>query len=171
MGQRAIVAVSSLRARAGSLASVQLREAAEGLVADALGRLEGRLRGAAGATRSVERMREVLERDRALAFANQAAAPLVRSSESPAQAEPTPAPLSAPVGAHETGTGAAPEPDVCNEPIRTRTFAQLLATQGHVQRALAIYAYLLEKKPDDAALMAEATALRATQEGFGTQFR
>ena len=163
MGRRAIVAVSSLRARAGSLASAQLREAAGDLVAEALGRLEGRLRAAGGAARSSERMREVLERDRALAHADQAASPLVRSSE--VQPGLAPAPSAVTSGARGTKAEHAPGANPCDEPIRTRTFARLLSAQGHVERALAIYAYLLEQHPEDAALVAEEAALRGMLAG------
>jgi hypothetical protein len=60
----------------------------------------------------------------------------------------------------------APEPPtrgehvVCDEPIRTRSMARLLASQGHHQRALSIYALLLAANGSDATLQAEAAALR-----------
>jgi len=58
------------------------------------------------------------------------------------------------------------EPDassvqVCDEPIRTRSMARLLASQGHHQRALSIYAALLASNGSDTALQAEAAALRS----------
>lgn len=50
---------------------------------------------------------------------------------------------------------------LCKEPIRTRTMAKLLATQGHRERALSIYDHLIHKGQADEALRAEADALRA----------
>lgn len=46
------------------------------------------------------------------------------------------------------------------EPIPTRTMAGLLVSQGHRERALAIYDHLIEAQPDDAGLKSEAEALR-----------
>jgi hypothetical protein len=51
---------------------------------------------------------------------------------------------------------------LCKEPIRTRTMAKLLATQGHRERALSIYDHLIQKGLGDESLRAEADALRAT---------
>ena len=146
MGHRAIRAASSLRSRAGVLTSNQLRGMAGDLLAGALGRLEERIRGSVSPVPSLERMREVLERDRALAFAER---PAASAPQHPAAPSPSMAP-------------EAPPPVVCDEPIRTRTFARLLAAQGHVERALSIYAYLLDQNPGDAALADEAAALRAS---------
>src|SRR5687768_13660894 len=78
-----LLAVSSLRSRARTLASSQLRGAAEELLKGALGKLEEHVRGPAGRVRSSERMREVLERDRALAFAAQPASAAVSPAMSP----------------------------------------------------------------------------------------
>jgi hypothetical protein len=50
-------------------------------------------------------------------------------------------------------TDAAPD-----EPIRTRTLARLLSSQGHHQRALAIYRELVRATPGDVELGAEAEA-------------
>jgi hypothetical protein len=50
---------------------------------------------------------------------------------------------------------------VQHEPIRTRTMARLLATQGYRQRALAIYEELLAQAGADDSLRAEVEALRA----------
>lgn len=47
-----------------------------------------------------------------------------------------------------------------NEPIRTRTMAQVLAGQGELGRALGIYEELLTKTPDDPDLQAEAAEVR-----------
>ncbi len=44
------------------------------------------------------------------------------------------------------------------EPIRTRTMARLLGSQGHHARALSIYRELVAAAPDDAELAAEADA-------------
>ncbi len=161
-GQRALGVVSALRARAGALSSAQLREAAGDLVADALGKLEGRLRGPAGAARSSERMREVLERDRALAFATHAASPLAPSPASAGRADVAPVQVVSPGASSHPKAPPVPVAGICHEPIRTRTFARLLAAQGHVERALAIYTHLLDQSPDDAALREETAALRAT---------
>jgi hypothetical protein len=46
------------------------------------------------------------------------------------------------------------------EPIRTRSMARLLASQGHRERALAIYEELLARDSTDARLQAEAEAVR-----------
>jgi hypothetical protein len=46
------------------------------------------------------------------------------------------------------------------EPIRTRSMAQLLAAQGHRERALAIYEELIAQDSTDRALEREAAALR-----------
>jgi hypothetical protein len=156
MGQRALVAVSSLRARAGTLAAAQFRGAAGELLADALDKLEGRLRRPASALRSSERMREVLERDRALAFAGHAAAMAIPPASSSAQSITGPAP----VATREDSTPRAPRDVVCHEPIRTRTFARLLAAQGHLERALSIYDYLIHQHPGDAVLRDEVATLR-----------
>lgn len=156
VGQRAVHAVAALRYRAGALASAKLSEAAEDLVAGALGRLEARLRRSAGPMRSLERVREILERDRALTFAGPPAA----ARAQPAHAEPVDA---APVTTARAGGDDAPAPVLCEEPIRTRTMARLLAAQGHVERALSIYAHLLRQSPGDSALLEEAAAARAIQ--------
>ena len=119
------------------------------------------------------RLREVLDRDRALlaaqpdsallddreelAPAAQAPAPVETSS---ALAEPSPAPVRseapAPVLTPEDGAE-----DTSREPIRTRTMAKLLAAQGYHARALAIYQVLLAESPGDAELQAEIERLRA----------
>ena len=46
------------------------------------------------------------------------------------------------------------------EPIRTHSMARLLASQGHKERALAIYEELLAKNDGDEALFREAEAMR-----------
>jgi hypothetical protein len=64
-------------------------------------------------------------------------------------------------------TAAAPAPapteaESGREPIRTRSMARLLASQGHRDRALSIYSDLLAQNADDDSLRAEADALRQT---------
>ncbi|MBK8170839.1 MAG: hypothetical protein IPK60_10925 [Sandaracinaceae bacterium] len=59
-----------------------------------------------------------------------------------------------------SSTVASPAPD--DEPIQTRTMARLLANQGHQQRALAIYARLLQASPNDSELRAERDELATT---------
>jgi hypothetical protein len=54
---------------------------------------------------------------------------------------------------------APPSPSV-DEPIRTRTMARLLADQGYLARALAIYDVLERAHPSDAALGAEIESAR-----------
>ena len=48
----------------------------------------------------------------------------------------------------------------CDEPIRTRSMARLLASQGQHDRALAIYEALVAVDNSDAALQAELEAVR-----------
>jgi hypothetical protein len=62
------------------------------------------------------------------------------------------------------GAAAGKPVIVCKEPIRTRTMAKLLASQGHRARALSIYDFLIAKSPHDEALTAEAEALRSVQD-------
>jgi hypothetical protein len=146
------------RERMLRVARAQLRNAASGVVASALDALDVHvLQGQASGARNrrgdqLERMREVLDRDRALAAA--------------ALPERRPAPSSAPVAiaAVSTPEPAAAEPAavVCDEPIRTRSMAKLLAAQGHLERALSIYAYLLAQDGGNPTLHAEVAALRAS---------
>jgi len=117
---------------------------------------------------SLERMREVIERDRALVAASPervATAPAV--VDAPEQVAVAPvvvpervAPPPVPVPSSAERCEAVPEG---GEPIRTRTMAKLLASQGYRLRALAIYDHLLARAPDDAALRAEAEQLRASE--------
>lgn len=101
-----------------------------------------------------------------------AAAPLGAFSEGPLSAsvyEPRrrAAPPAAVVSPSAPAAPAAPSVVasrvvmVCNEPIRTRTMARLLASQGHRERALSIYEYLLSRGSNDESLRAEADALRS----------
>jgi hypothetical protein len=128
------------------------------------------------------RLREVLDRDRALVAAGAAlrVAPRpveppdaerelvsVAAAASPPEPKPSPPPPnhSAAVGGVEARGSAHEqdhEPVTCDEPIRTRTMARLLAAQGHKQRALSIYNVLLASDHDP-ELRAEAERLRAQQ--------
>jgi hypothetical protein len=151
-------------ARVLRAARTQLREAASEALFGALGALEARVRaGKAGGSsghggRQLERMREVLERDRALASATlPEPAPAPSTGPEPAATVPEAA-AAAPVPAAPSTAPVVPE---CDEPIRTRSMARLLASQGYPERALAIYAYLLAKDGSDPALALEAAALRA----------
>jgi hypothetical protein len=133
-----------------------------------------------------DRMREVLERDRAMVEANpprvDAQAPVVHPFEValtpidarslPSNAEVTPATFATPE--HDESVledavvaevaPAAPRKKVaCSEPIRTRTMAKLLLSQGHPERALSIYEALIAEGASDPALLAEADALRSLQ--------
>lgn len=131
-----------------------------------------------------DRLREVLGRDRALAVGVRAHArtPALGSRGQPpaltvvgppavqlvtppvtAEAGAPAAPSSPPAEPAPTASAASDERPqrVQHEPIRTRTMARLLAAQGYRQRALAIYEELLSQPGADAALRAEAEALRA----------
>ncbi len=134
-----------------------------------------------------DRMREVLERDRAMIEA------------SPAELEPVQAPAfevaltpidmrslpsNAEVTSETTTSQELAEPEieeavvtpveaapsraprgklVCKEPIRTRTMAKLLLSQGHPERALSIYEALIADGASDPVLLEEAEALRGLQ--------
>jgi hypothetical protein len=89
------------------------------------------------------RLREVLDRDRALVAAQP---DLARQ----------PAPVLAPAPTLEDAA-ASPQ----QEPIRTRTMARLLAAQGYRARALAIYQALIAENPADTELHAEAERVHA----------
>ncbi len=103
------------------------------------------LSGAQGAARAhAGRLREVLDRDRALAAAQ--------------PSEPVTRPAVAPVSLRANAEASARMFD--DEPIRTRTMARLLAAQGHRLRALAIYDGLLARDGADPGLRAEAELLR-----------
>lgn len=191
-----VAAPEALRA-AASTRKNSLRQAVDGALSslEALGeRLQRTARLARDAPlddKATNRLREVLDRDRALIAANPELteptrdAALARSEPaSPPRTEavePQPDVLATPSEpAHapsatrlEEPPKAAPglpppppallekpAPPACNEPIRTRTMARLLASQGHPQRALSIYEFLLTKPGADDALRAEADALR-----------
>jgi hypothetical protein len=97
------------------------------------------------------RLRTVLEIDR---YMQAQEARLLRAA--------VPAPLVAPSA---PARAAAAERETCDEPIRTRSMARLLAKQGHGQRALTIYDYLLAGNPSDGELRAEADAVRVSALG------
>ena len=130
------------------------------------------------------RLREVLDRDRALVAAG---TPSLATPQAPTLAivpEPIAVPRApAPAGAFATPDFVAPEPSstvsvapvpeatptakssagaAATEPIRTRTMARLLAAQGHPARALAIYDALMADDPDP-SLRSEAERLRACE--------
>lgn len=138
----------------------------------------------------VGRMREVLERDRAMIEADPLPAepaPVhpfeveltpIDARSLPGNAEVTNATLMtheaadgvegvAAVTAHDVGAEASSPTPVavaaCSEPIRTRTMAKLLLSQGHPQRALSIYEALIAEGANDPVLLAEADALRSLQ--------
>ncbi len=163
MGQRAILAVSSLRSRAGALASTQLRGAAgEGYSAGALGKLEDVVRGSASSQRSVERMRKSWSGT--VPSHSRSTPSLLRRRHRARQHAWTPHRRRM-ARARRVRPSQCSAPVRCDEPIRTRTFARLLAAQGHVERALSIYAYLIEQQLADVALLDEVAVLRAGQAG------
>jgi len=87
---------------------------------------------------------------------------VIEPPSQPIQLEPLIAAASKPV---TIKSGPAPkQPVVCKEPIRTRTMAKLLASQGHRARALSIYDFLIAKSPHDEALVAEADLIRNQQD-------
>jgi hypothetical protein len=133
-----------------------LKQVATDALAGALDTLEARVLQAraepsrAGGAHQLDRLREVLERDRALATAG--------------LPQPAPRPLPARVELPVPPSAAAPAAIACDEPIRTRSMAKLLAAQGHPERALSIYAYLLAHDPGNAVVQAEYAALRGAEQ-------
>jgi hypothetical protein len=120
------------------------------------------------------RLREVVERDRALIASHPVEredatglAPGAETSTTEASTTP-PAIRSALVELAPFVTGATAVASAvrapCREPIRTRTMAKLLASQGHRQRALSIYDHLLAQDPSEPGLEQEASALRVQRE-------
>ena len=102
-----------------------------------------------------ERLHDVLRNDRNGAAQTEGAA----AAAAPANA-----------GVADLATQAAAKPaaaaaprlhGTCDEPIRTRSMARLLAKQGRPDRALAIYEALIALDPADAALRSELEATRA----------
>jgi hypothetical protein len=131
------------------------------------------------------RLREVLDRDRALVAATAPLRAAVEARDSAreqneqardfAREQNEQARTAVKVAAREeevARVSAVPEQSAaasssnasaaCEEPIRTRTMARLLAAQGHKQRALSIYDVLLASD-DDPGLRTEAEQLRAQQ--------
>lgn len=136
-----------------------LEQAVEGVLAG-LSALEARLGGKTwisallGPTTNhgAERPREVLDRDRALVSAGPP------KLETPATSSPPTSSSTLTLTATATNRPIAPP---CAEPIRTRTMARLLASQGHPTRALSIYDYLIAQGDRDESLHADADRLRA----------
>lgn len=77
-----------------------------------------------------------------------------RDAERSSEAKPVEAPPAPPVRKRQRLSGT------CDEPIRTRSMARLLASQGQHDRALAIYEALVEVNGADPALQAELEAVR-----------
>jgi hypothetical protein len=132
------------------------------------------------------RMREVLERDRAMVEALPPAAVPAPSQPPPFEIALTPIamrslPRNGEVTSETSAPQQAPGPELeeaevtpvaarpsrtkakCSEPIRTRTMAKLLLSQGHADRALSIYDALIADGASDPVLLAEADALRSLQ--------
>jgi hypothetical protein len=82
-----------------------------------------------------------------------------RPTTHPPAAEAT-APPSAAAAEEPVAARTATTRTFAEEPIRTRSMAQLLASQGHRERALAIYEELLANDSSDVALEREALSLR-----------
>lgn len=84
--------------------------------------------------------------------------------EGPADKAPVPAPTPARSSKVVALSATEPHPEDAptEEPIRTRSMARLLASQGHHKRALWIYDWLLATNAADDALRSEAEALRST---------
>lgn len=136
-------------------ARARLQRAASAIVASSIEALAEHL-PAANAMRpqtgpdAAERTRTVLAIDRSTRAQASPPAPRPAPRLQPAVAKPVPRPP-------EPTADAAPP---CDEPIRTRSMARLLAKQGHPSRALAILEYLA-RSGADAELQAEIEALRA----------
>jgi hypothetical protein len=96
------------------------------------------------------------------------ATPTLAAPQPPVAPPPAPTPAPSlpppPVAAAVPRAPEAPSDVVsaADEPIRTRSMARLLASQGHPARALAIYDWLLAANASDDSLRAEAEALRST---------
>jgi len=163
--------------RALGRAREELRQAAYDALSNGLevlgDRLQGAMRIGGARNESSHRLREVIERDRALVASSSFGAR--EHSEGPrasvnGRAERTSElDLELDVPFVASGSSVAPARNAqpaaaaaCDEPIRTRTMAKLLALQGHRGRSLSIYDYLIAKAPNDRALRAEAEAVRAT---------
>lgn len=77
-----------------------------------------------------------------------------RDAQTASEAQPAPAPPAQPLRTRQRLSGT------CDEPIRTRSMARLLASQGQHDRALAIYEALVAVDNADPALRAELEAVR-----------
>jgi hypothetical protein len=77
-----------------------------------------------------------------------------RDAQASSDATPVEAPAVQPKRARQRLSGT------CDEPIRTRSMARLLASQGQHDRALAIYEALVAADGTDATLRAELEAVR-----------
>ncbi|HEX6244697.1 MAG TPA: hypothetical protein VFZ61_27450 [Polyangiales bacterium] len=122
----------------------------------------GERAGAAGAP-AAGRLREVLDRDRALVAAQPESEMTVSVARALPSKEPAPEQSPAPTQVPRDAVAVTPEldpHDAQEEPIRTRTMARLLGAQGYRARALAIYQALLAESPGDDELRAEAERLR-----------
>jgi hypothetical protein len=84
--------------------------------------------------------------------------------ETPADTAPGAGPTQARSSKVVAPSAAEPHPEDAptEEPIRTRSMARLLASQGHHKRALWIYDWLLATNAADDTLRSEAEALRST---------
>lgn len=140
------------------------------------GWLSGRY-GASSA--STGRLREVLDRDRALIAAQPTLAQptglehVATLVEEPAAAKSVNESMAAPALKQDSAAPAQLPPiavvlrpeegaeQVTVEPIRTRTMARLLAAQGYRARALAIYQALHAECPGDVELRTEIERLQA----------
>ena len=74
--------------------------------------------------------------------------------------EPDSAPQSGPPSRPPVGVFSQ-SASLFEEPFPTRTMARILADQGHFKRSLAIYAHLLQGKPEDHDLRDEAEEVRS----------
>jgi hypothetical protein len=161
--------------RSLAVARGQLGQAVGEAVSGSLAALGERLGLHAQGAENTERLRDVVARDRALAAASpggrakpeRSAASGSTAQESgvdASQAGSAPV-VQEPVSTPEAASAPAPPPraaewtPVGGEPIRTRTMARLLAAQGYRERALALYAELLLRDPEDAGLREEAERL------------
>ena len=158
----------------GLLSSVreQLRSAAVDVLRSALVQLESGATTPAPRPRwyrvgrrpiTIDRMREVLERDRAL---RTAAPPEATSSAAVHRMREIlehdrALRQAVPDDDVDLGPQTSPELPACDEVVRTRTMAKLLAAQGHRDRALSIYRYLIALDGSDASLRVELAELEA----------
>jgi hypothetical protein len=137
-----------------------------------------------------DRMREILERDRAMleadpprqepsqqqpfevaltplaALALPSNADVTNETSATQETDEHPSEEAVVLPTEATASPSSPTPRqkvACSEPIRTRTMAKLLLSQGHPRRALSIYEALIAEGASDPVLLAEADALRSLQ--------